>query len=252
MTEQCKTIVITGGSNGIGLSCAELFFKDGFNVAILDMVPPFAHPDSEQWFYLACDVSDAKSVSVCMEKIMEKFGTINYLVNNAGIQRYGSIENTTEDDWDLVMNVNLRSYFLCSKYVLPHMRKSNGGAIINISSVQAFVSQENVVAYATAKTAILGLTRSMAIDLAPDIRCVAVCPGTINTPMLQNALALSTDPEAVMQECIDMHPVNRIGNPTEVAALVKFLCSDEAGFITGESIRIDGGLGIKIQGSKKD
>lgn len=252
MTEQNKTIVITGGSNGIGLACADLFYKDGFNVAILDKVPPSDNPVSEKWFYISCDVSDSTAVSGSMNKIMDHFGAINYLVNNAGIQRYGSIENTTEDDWDLVMNVNLRSYFLCSKYALPHMRKSNGGAIINISSVQAFVSQENVVAYATAKTAILGLTRSMAIDLAPDIRCVAVCPGTIDTPMLQNALALSTDSGAVMQECIDMHPVNRIGNPTEVAALVKFLCSDEAGFITGESIRIDGGLGIKIQGSKKD
>ena len=252
MTDPCKTIVITGGSNGIGLACAEKFFNDGFNVAILDTVKPLVYPVSERWFYLACDVSDAKSVAASMDKIMAHFGAINYLVNNAGIQRYGSIENTTEDDWDLVMNVNLRSYFLCSKYVLPHMRKSNGGAIINISSVQAFVSQENVVAYATAKTAILGLTRSMAIDLAPDIRCVAVCPGTVDTPMLQNALALSPDPAAVMQECIDMHPVERIGNPNEVASLVKFLCSEDAGFITGESIRIDGGLGIKIQGSKKD
>ncbi|MGZ5254542.1 MAG: SDR family NAD(P)-dependent oxidoreductase, partial [Flavitalea sp.] len=224
----------------------------GFNVAILDKVQPANNPVSDKWFYLSCDVSDSTAVSGSMDKIMEHFGSINYLVNNAGIQRYGSIENTSDDEWDLVMNVNLRSYFLCSKYVLPHMRKSVGGAIINISSVQAFVSQTNVVAYATAKTAILGLTRSMAIDLAPEIRCVAVCPGTIDTPLLKNALALSPDPEAVMQECIDMHLLKRLGNPKEIAALVKFLCSDAAGFITGEAIRIDGGLGIMIQGSKKD
>ena len=107
-------------------------------------------------------------------------------------------------------------------------------------------------AAATAKSAILGLTRSIAVDYAPQIRCVAVCPGTIDTPMLRDAIALSPDPDEVMQECVDMSLLKRIGKPEEVAALIVFLCSDQAAFITGQAIRMDGGLGISIPGSKKD
>ena len=108
-----------------------------------------------------------------------------------------------------------------------------------------------MAAYTTAKTAILGLTRSIAVDYSPHIRCVAVCPGTIDTPMLRDSIALSPDPDAVMQECVDMHLAKRIGTAAEVAELVMFLCDDKAGFITGQAIRIDGGLGITIQGSKR-
>jgi len=151
----------------------------------------------------------------------------------------------------LVMNVNLKSLFLCSKYALPFMMQQSKGVIINIASVQAFVSQQKVAPYTTAKTAILGLTRSIAVDYAPHIRCVAVCPGTIDTPMLRDSIALSPDPDEVMQECIDMHLTKRIGTPEEVAGLVLYLCDDKAAFITGQAIRIDGGLGITIQGSKR-
>jgi NAD(P)-dependent dehydrogenase (short-subunit alcohol dehydrogenase family) len=139
------------------------------------------------------------------------------------------------------MNVNLKSYFLCAKYFLPYMLENEKGVVINLASVQSFASQPKVAAYTTAKSAILGLTRSIAIDYAPKIRCVAVCPGTIDTPMLQDAIKLSPDPDQVMQECIDMHPVGRIGTPKEVADLILFLCEEKAGFITGQTIRIDGG-----------
>ena len=255
-----KTIVITGGSKGIGWSCAKSFFEAGANVAILDKDAPEEYPEDSQKImqgtarrvYYKTDVSKALEVKAAMTAIYENFGSIDFLVNNAGIQRYGSVTETTEDVWDEVMNVNLKSYFLCSKYAIEYMRRSPGGVIVNISSVQAFVSQQNVAAYATAKTAILGLTRSIAIDYAPGIRCVAVCPGTIDTPMLRNSLEESSDPAAVMKECEEMHLLKRIGRPEEIAGLVKFLCSDSAGFITGEAIRADGGLGIMIQGSKKD
>jgi NAD(P)-dependent dehydrogenase (short-subunit alcohol dehydrogenase family) len=150
------------------------------------------------------------------------------------------------------MNVNLKSIFLCCRHAIPYMREKENGVVINVASVQAFLSQPNVAAYTTAKSAILGLTRSIAIDYAPAIRCVAVCPGTIDTPMLRDSIALSPDPDEVMQECIDMHILKRIGKPEEVAELILFLCSDKAAFITGQAIRIDGGLGITIQGSKKE
>jgi NAD(P)-dependent dehydrogenase (short-subunit alcohol dehydrogenase family) len=201
---------------------------------------------------VVCDVSDENAVKNAIHKIKNHFGSVDYLINNAGIQRYGSVTETSSDDWDLVMNVNLKSIFLCSKYAIPHMIENKKGVVINISSVQAFVSQQNVSAYTTAKTAILGLTRSIAVDYAPMIRCVAVCPGTIDTPMLRDAINLSPDPTSIMEECIDMHLTNRIGTAEEVAELVKYLCDDKSSFITGQSIRIDGGLGITIAGSKRN
>jgi NAD(P)-dependent dehydrogenase (short-subunit alcohol dehydrogenase family) len=161
------------------------------------------------------------------------------------------VTETTEEEWDLVMNINLKSAFLCAKHVIPQMQKSKSGVVINISSVQAFLTQPNVAPYSTSKTAMLGLTRSIAIDYGPDIRCVAVCPGTIDTPMLRESFALSPDPSEVYQECVDMHVVKRIGNADEVGELVAFLASDKATFFTGQAIRLDGGLGITIQGSKR-
>ena len=246
-----RTIIITGGAKGIGAACAQSFFEAGANVCVFDLSEEQATNDPRM-FYQKVDVSKSSQVQAAVKAVTERFDDIHVLVNNAGIQRYGSVVDTSEEEWDEVMNINLKSYFLCSKYVIPYMKQNTGSVIINISSVQAFVTQENVSAYASAKTAILGLTRSIAIDFAPHIRCVAVCPGTIDTPMLRNALDESPDPAAVMKECEDMHLLKRIGKANEVANIVKFLSSEEAGFITGETIRVDGGLGISIQGSKKD
>jgi len=251
MNYQNKTVVITGAAKGIGAACAKLFFDAGANVALLDVADNLSQINDNRWLNIHCDVSSETAVKEAFEKVNQHFGSIDFLVNNAGIQRYGSVTETSVDEWDLVMNVNLKSLFLCSKYAIPSMLEKKKGVVINIASVQAFLSQQKVAAYTTAKSAILGLTRSIAVDYAPHIRCVAVCPGTIDTPMLRDAIALSPDPDAVMQECIDMHLSKRIGTAEEVAELVIFLCDDKASFITGQAIRIDGGLGITIQGSKK-
>ena len=247
-----KTVVITGASKGIGAACAEVFLDAGANVALIDLAHDTSAIDDNNRLHLVCDVSSENQVQQAFQNIYEYFGSIDVLVNNAGIQRYGTVTETSLEEWDLVMNVNLKSLFLCSKYAIPFMLKNGKGVIVNMASVQAFVSQPKVAAYTTAKTAILGLTRSIAVDFSPAIRCVAVCPGTIDTPMLRDSFALSPDPSAVMQECIDMHLAKRIGTATEVAELVLYLCDDKASFITSQAIRIDGGLGITIQGSKKD
>jgi NAD(P)-dependent dehydrogenase (short-subunit alcohol dehydrogenase family) len=247
-----KTVVITGAGKGIGEACAKVFFDDGANVVSLDKDDDTSGNTSERWLAIKCNVAVESEVIAAAEKVNQRFGGTHYLVNNAGIQRYGTATSTTSEIWDEVMTVNLKSYFLCAKYFIPLMQKKGNGVVINIASVQAFVSQKNVAAYTTAKTAILGLTRSIAIDFAPNIRCVAVCPGTIDTPMVRASWALSPNPDEVLQECIDMHPIGRIGTPMDVAEIVKFMCDDKAGFVTGQYIRVDGGLGITINGSKKE
>jgi NAD(P)-dependent dehydrogenase (short-subunit alcohol dehydrogenase family) len=246
-----KTVVITGASKGIGACCAKLFFDSGANVALLDITYDATLEKRDRWLPISCDVSSELAVKEACEQVYQYFGSLDLLINNAGIQRYGTVTETTSAEWDLVMNVNLKSLFLCSKYAIPFMLEKMKGVIINVASVQAFVSQPKVAAYTTAKTAILGLTRSIAVDYSPLVRCVAVCPGTIDTPMLRDAIALSEDPNAVMQECVDMHLSKRVGTAEEVAELILYLCDDRASFITGQAIRIDGGLGVTIQGSKK-
>jgi NAD(P)-dependent dehydrogenase (short-subunit alcohol dehydrogenase family) len=252
MTFKNKTAVITGAAKGIGAACAEAFAEMGTNILLLDKSFAGTVKDDHNRIHLSCDVSREDQVITAMKTADEKFGAIDFLVNNAGIQRYGTVTETSVDAWDEVMNVNLKSLFLCSKHAIPLMLRGGKGVVINVASVQAFLSQHNVAAYTTAKSAILGLTRSIAVDYSPVVRCVAVCPGTIDTPMLRDSIALSPDPAEVMQECVDMHLLKRIGKPEEVAALIVFLCQDNAGFITGQAIRIDGGLGISIPGSKKE
>ncbi len=252
MNYQNKTVVVTGAAKGIGASCATIFFEAGANVALLDIDVSERDPLDDRWLFIHCNVSVESEVQSALASVAERYGGVDILVNNAGIQRYGTVTETSVELWDEVMNVNLKSLFLCSKYAIPFMMEKKKGVIINVASVQAFVSQPKVAAYTTAKTAILGLTRSIAVDYSPYVRCVAVCPGTIDTPMLRKAFELSPDPEQVLQECIDMHPVKRIGTPDEIAELVMYLSDDKASFITGQAIRIDGGLGITIEGSKKD
>lgn len=255
MSFENKVVVITGGAKGIGGSCSEIFRRDKAKVCILDVDEKgqaLADKLGEGTIFIKCDVSKGKEVVAAFEHIIKKMGDIDVLVNNAGIQTYGIVTKTTEEDWDRVINVNVKSAFLCAKQALPSMMKKGKGCIVNVSSVQAFISQNNVAGYTTSKTAMLGLTRSIAVDYAPNIRCVAVCPGTIDTPMLRSSFQLSPDPDEVYQECVEMHLPKRIGTSEEVAELIVYLASDKAGFITGQAFRIDGGLGISIGGSKRD
>lgn len=249
-----KTVVITGGAKGIGEACAKLFVENGWKVAILDSDKNAGISLSSQLensVFLHCDVSKEVEVKSAMEDVIEKFGDISILINSAGIQRYSSVTETTEEEWDLVMNVNLKSSFLCSKHAIPSMQRIGNGLVVIVSSVQAFVTQSNVAPYTTSKTAQLGLTRSIAVDYGPEIRSVAICPGTVDTPMFRSAIEKSPDSQAVYDECVDMHLTKRIGTPEEIAELIYFLSDEKATFITGQAIRIDGGLGIMAAGSKK-
>jgi|SRR5680860_1698767 len=247
-----KNVIITGAAKGIGKACVDYFLGNGDVVIALDIdgyaLDSLVNLDG-RLHRIVCDVSKFEEVKQAIQKGIDAIGEIDTLINNAGIQRYSSVTETSEEEWDLVLNVNLKSAFLCSKFAIPSMQKKGKGVVINVSSVQAFITQERVAPYTTSKTALLGLTRSIAVDYAPNIRCVAVCPGTVDTPMLHDAIATLENPEKVYQECIDMHLSKRICPPEEVAALIGFLCSDNAGSITGQAYRVDGGLGIHIPGN---
>jgi NAD(P)-dependent dehydrogenase (short-subunit alcohol dehydrogenase family) len=252
MTLQNKVALITGGGKGIGFATAKIFIREGAKVIIADRDKNAGEVAASelgpQSVFVQTDVSKSSEVKQLVNKSVQHFGKIDFLVNNAAIIKYATAESCSEEEWDDVMSVNLKAAFLCSKYTIPVM-KANGGVIINVASAQSYISSSNMVHYTTAKTALLGLTRSIAIDFAPRIRAIAVCPGTVDTPMARDAWATAPDPEAVHQDSIEMHLLKRIANPQEVGELIVFLCSDKATFITGQSIRIDGGLGIAVPGS---
>jgi NAD(P)-dependent dehydrogenase (short-subunit alcohol dehydrogenase family) len=245
-----RVAVVTGGAKGIGRATADAFSRAGARVAVLDVDETAAGGGSGAIF-IKCDVASGEQVAGAFRQIEQQLGGVDLLINNAGIQHYGTVTETSEAEWDRVLTINLKSAFLCAKAAIPMMQRRGKGVIVNLSSVQAFLSQNNVAPYTTSKTALLGLTRSIAVDYAPQIRCVAVCPGTVDTPMLRWAIEQSPNPAEVLEECIQMHPVKRIATADEVAELILYVCSDKAGFMTGQPIRIDGGLGLSIQGSKR-
>jgi NAD(P)-dependent dehydrogenase (short-subunit alcohol dehydrogenase family) len=250
MKDRKKIAIITGAAKGIGKSCVTHFLDQGCEVWAWDIDGDSLDLLSQQFPSIhtqVCDVTQSSSIEKSLEGILQ----VDYLINNAGIQRYGTAVTTAEGEWDAVMTANVKSAFLCSQKIIPLMEVAGSGVIINVASVQAYISQHNVAAYTSSKSALLGLTRSIAVDFAPSIRCLAVCPGTVDTPMLRQSLAAAQDPAALLEECKQMHLTQEIGDPADIAALIWFLCSDAAKFMTGQSVRIDGGLGITIQGSPR-
>lgn len=253
MSFKNKTVVVTGGAKGIGEGCARIFHRENANVVILDVDKDagaaLGKKLGDRNLFIECDISKENQVEAAMKSAAEAFGGIDVLVNNAGIMKYASVTDTTEELWDAIMNVNLKGAFLCAKHAIPYMQKQGGGVVINMSSAQAFMAQDKVAAYATSKTAMLGLTRSIAVDYAPNIRCVALCPGGIDTPLNREAFAKSPDPVATEQATIDLHLVQRLGTPEDIGEMAVFAASEKGSFLNGHPIKIDGGIGVKIGGS---
>jgi NAD(P)-dependent dehydrogenase (short-subunit alcohol dehydrogenase family) len=250
-----KVVVVTGGSKGIGLAAAIKFSEEGAKIAIIGSSEQTAQDAVREVYQITknkniigfgINVSDSKQVQSMVSEVVSKFGSIDILINSAGVQRYGSVVDTDEFTWDEVINVNLKGMFLTSKYVIPEMRRKGQGSIINVSSVQAYASQKQVAAYTASKGGINALTRAMALDHAEEnIRINSVSPASIDTPMLRWAADKfkgEGSQDDVIKQWGKTHPIGRVGTGNEVAELIAFLCSDEAGFITGADYKIDGGV----------
>ncbi|MCD9023519.1 SDR family NAD(P)-dependent oxidoreductase [Cohnella silvisoli] len=254
MDFQGKVAIVTGGAKGIGLGAARRFAQGGASVVIVSRGGAADAAEllrdetgNKNVIGVAADVSKSDQAREMVRQAVEAFGAIDILVNSAGVQRYGTVVDTEEDVWDEVMDINVKGMYLTSKNAIPEMRKRGGGAIVNVSSVQAYIALAGSAAYVTSKGAINSLTRAMALDHAPEgIRVNSICPGSIDTPMLRWAADLFKEGDQTQEDVIDswgrMHPIGRVGTMEECGELIAFLCSDKAGFITGGDYKIDGGL----------
>lgn len=251
-----KTVIVTGGALGIGQAAAEIFAERGAKVAIFDWDEKAGNETSEKInsnggkaIFEKVNVADFEAVKKAVDKTAEVFGGINSLAISAGIQRYGTAVSTDDAQWDEVLGVNLKGAWNAAKAVIPYLQKAGKGSIVNVSSVQALASQQNVLAYTVSKHGLLGLTRSIAMDFAKEnIRCNAVCPGTVDTPMLKWAASLDPNPQSVYDACNAMHPLGRIADPREIAEVVAFLAHESSSFVTGAIWTVDGGLLTQIGG----
>jgi NAD(P)-dependent dehydrogenase (short-subunit alcohol dehydrogenase family) len=246
-----RVAIVTGAGRGIGFGIAERFLEAGASVAAVDVQAGRIQDAAEQLgskgpsLAIAADVSVEEQVEAAVEETVKRFGRLDVLVNNAGIEVLGSASEISVEGWDRQLDVNLRGAFLCSKYAVEKMR-GRGGAIVNIASVHAFASYPGVVAYDASKAGMLGMTRAMALDHAKDaIRVNAICPGYIDTPMLDAWLKTMPDPHEAMRGILKCHPLGRIGTPRDIAEAVLFLASEAASFITGATLVVDGGMTIQ-------
>lgn len=248
-----KTIIVTGGALGIGKAAVEIFAERGGNVGILDWDEAAGQKlqkeIGDKVIFHQVNVADFSAVKNAVNGIFEFFGSVNALVVSAGIQRYGTAISTDENQWNEVLNINLKGAWNAAKAVIPFLQKEKSGSIVNVSSVQALASQQNVLAYTVSKHGMVGLTRSIAIDFAnQNIRANCVCPGTVDTPMLKWAASLDPNPNSVYEACNTMHPLGRIAQPREIGEVVAFLAHESSSFVTGSVWTADGGLLTQIGG----
>ena len=239
-----KVAIVTGGSRGIGRAIVEKFAVEGAHVTCVDRDQTDA---AERIAFVAADVTREADVARAVSSVLAQHGTIDILVNNAGVNAYFDAEAMTESQWDEVFAVDLKGAWLCAKHVLPTMRERGRGSIVNISSIHATLTIAGMFPYAAAKSGVIGLTRSLALDYAPlGIRVNAVSPGWTRTRLVEEWFALQPDPSAAEASVMKVHPLRRIATPMEVANLVAFVASDEASAITGASLAVDCGLGVQF------
>jgi NAD(P)-dependent dehydrogenase (short-subunit alcohol dehydrogenase family) len=250
-----STVLVTGAAMGIGRAVAELLAAEGKNLVLFDRDGPALERTARDiGGPVATHVGSVGSLADCegaVRTALQRFGSLNGVSHNAGIQRYGDVVTTSEALWAEVMEVNLTGAFLVAKAAMPELRR-NKGAMVITASVQGMAAQKGALAYVVAKHGLIGLVTGMAMDEAANgVRVLGVAPGSVDTPMLRDAINLDPNPEALNAEVDAMHPLGRRARPEEIANVIAFLLSDKASFMTGETVRVDGGLLARIPGAPK-
>jgi NAD(P)-dependent dehydrogenase (short-subunit alcohol dehydrogenase family) len=245
-----KTVVVTGAASGIGYATSQLFAGEGAVVFLVDIdsdgleagVREIARSGSGRGVAVTADVSDSASVVELFQRVVHERGRLDVLFNNAGVAEIGTVVTTSEETWDRILAVNLKSVYLCCREGIPLM--TSGGSIVNNASSWGPIAANNVAAYCASKAGVINLTRSIAIDFAHrGIRANCLVPGTTRTRMVESLLAQQPDPEAAARFYERMQPIRRFATPTEIGHAVLFLASDEASYATGAVFAIDGGYG---------
>ncbi|NJD02266.1 MAG: SDR family oxidoreductase [Ruminiclostridium sp.] len=244
-----RVAIVTGSSKGIGEGIARVFSAEGAKVVIVCRNEPEGRKMAQELgsedgraIFIKTDVTSSESVQNLIAKTIEAYGKLDILVNKAGYHISKNVEETSEDEWEFIINTNLRSTFLCSKYAIPHLRKTKGN-IINISSMVGLVGQPNAGAYSATKGGQISMSKGMAIDFAKDaIRVNVICPGWIQTPLVEDWFNQQKDPETSREYIYGQHPLGRIGTIEECGKAALYLASDDAAFVTGITLNIDGGV----------
>ena len=248
-----KTVIVTGGGTGIGEAICHRFAGEGANLVIAELeanngkgTAADINANGGSAVFCETDTSNSDSVRSMIANAVDEFGTVDILVNNAATFVFGKIEEVTDADWARVFGVNVIGYANCVREVLPTFRKAGGGAVVNIASVSSFIAQPEFIPYNSSKGAVAQLTRCLAMDLAPDhIRVNAVCPGSIKTRATDMHIdSLGLDREQSYIEFGEDALMKRMGEPREIAAVVAFLASDDASYMTGSHVIVDGGMSI--------
>mgnify|MGYP001580796016 CR=1 FL=1 len=245
-----KVALVTGAAKGIGEATALAFSREGAAVGIVDLdeargreVARAAESASGKGAFLACDVADEADVQAAIRQAVDRWGRLDILVNNAGIYMQADVLGSSLGDWERILAINLTGAFLCTKHAVPAMLATGGGVIVNVASEAGLVGIKGQVAYNVSKGGMIALTRSCAVDLADKgVRVCCVCPGTTETPLVQEAVARAPDPAAARRQLESSRPLNRLGRPEEIAAAILYLASDEAGYATGAILSVDGGF----------
>lgn len=249
-----RVAFVTGGARGIGRACVERLQTAGAAVVFCDLdeeagqeVQRSLEGGPAPVSFVACDVTQEEAVATAEATAIERFGSLDVVVANAGIDVPFDAAAMTEPEWDAFMAIDLKSVWFSAKHALPQMRRQRRGSIVNIASIHAFVTSRGKFPYAAAKSGVVGLSRSLALDEgAHGIRVNAICPGYTRTRMVMSGIESADDPVQAERDMLAIHPLGRIAEPIEIANVVAFLASDEASFVTGAAILVDGGLSARF------